>query len=65
MAADCAVCGDAAAGVCSTMTLNDHTPNPPKITDGEEAYELCAAAYKGGVNTFEIIGRGSVAFGFS
>ena len=47
------------------MTLNDHTPNPPKITGGEEAYELCAAAYKGGVNTFEIIGRGSVAFGFS
>ena len=45
---------------CSTMTLNDHTPNPPKITDGEEAYELCAAAYKGGVNTFcaEVYGGG-------
>ena len=36
-----------------TMTLNDHSPNPPKITDGEEAYELCAAAYKGGVNCFD------------
>jgi hypothetical protein len=28
------------------MTLNDHTPNPPKITDGEEAAAFTAAAVR-------------------
>lgn len=38
-----------------TMTLNDQPGRevPGKISRGEEAYELLAACYKGGVNFFD------------
>ena len=43
------------------MTLNDNPGGEieGKITRGEEAYDLLAAAYKGGVNVIRALPRGS------
>ena len=45
------------------MTLNDNPGGEieGKITRGEEAYNLLAAAYKGGVNVIRTLARDSCA----